>query len=131
MLHGENNDVIKFVLKSFLVLFCCYFIAVIHDNAVDLYKSLYFVRSRGVGLVFVKIHILFIVTPSFFILMIVPFRVGMILVVGIICFFVYDSAGYYPMRTLLIIICSLVTWGILFVGRWLIDIKFSKKIETK
>ena len=131
MLHGKNRGIVKFSLKLFMVLFCCFLLGVIHDSAAGLYKSLYFVRSRGIGLVFVKVYLLFIVMPSFFILMLTSLRVGLVLVAGIICFFVYDGiGGDYPMRTLLIIICSVFTWGILLVGRWQIDKKFSKKMDA-
>lgn len=114
-----NRDYLFFI-KMIIVMICFFLMVCIHDIGHYFYTRHYGTHSRGYGVGYVVYYMNWFILPSFFLVAFLKRKCGVAIMVCVLFLLLYWFVDYYPLRTLLVFLSSLLPYAIIFyMNAWL------------
>lgn len=109
-----------FFIKIIIVMVCFFLMVCIHDTGHYLYTQHYRTHSRGYSIGYVVYYMNWFILPSFFLVAFLKRKWGITVMIGVLFLLLYWFVDYYPLRTLLVFLSSLLPYAIIFcMNGWL------------
>ncbi|KEY59826.1 hypothetical protein [Serratia sp. DD3] len=126
MLSGKSNSAKIFLIKIIASILCCVVLIFIHDLGHYIYTNSFTPRSKGVGLGFVSFYLIFVISPSLFVIPFVSFRMSVVISILVLVYPFLQWFSTNPLRVILIVLSGFLAYLVAFLMRGLIDVCFKK-----